>query len=197
MPAPPEFISPAVEAPAPSFGDIGGAPPRSSFGSEPPPSPFGTGPAEPERSTPFDDQATVIQPMPDIPFEPPAPMQAQEWTPPPAPNSQWQDQQIGSNTPFQPPPAGVGGENKTLAIVSLVLGILSVCCYVAPITGAAALITGWMATKNIKNDPNTYGGKGLATAGMICGAVFLLLGIAYYIYVIFIIGFAAMSGGLR
>lgn len=177
MPTPPEFISPAVET-------------------APPPSPFAAGPAEPERTPAFEEQATIIQPMADIPFEPPAPVAAQEWTPPPAPNAQWQDQQIGSNTPLQPP-AGVGGENRTLAIVSLVLGILSICSYVAPITGAAALITGWMATKNIKNNPNTYGGKGLATAGMITGGIFFLLGIAYYIYVIFIIGFAAMSGGFR
>ena len=52
-------------------------------------------------------------------------MAEQSWTPPAAPEQSWENQEIGQNTPFQPPPAGVGGENKTLAIVSLVLGILS------------------------------------------------------------------------
>lgn len=172
-------------------------PPPSPFGSEPPPSPLAEGPAEPEQAAVFDEPATIVQPMPDIPFEPPAPVQQQEWTPPPAPEAQWQNQQIGSNTPFQPPMVGADGANKTLPIVSLVLGILSICCYVAPITGAAALVTGWLGMKNIKNDPNTYGGRGLAMAGMITGGVFFVLGIVYYIYIIVVVGFAAMGGGFR
>ena len=120
-------------------------------------------------------------------------MQNQEWTPPPAPTPEWQGQAVGSNTPFQPPPAGAGGENKTLAIISLVLGILSVCCYVAPLTGLAALITGFMANKKATQDPQNYGGKGLALAGMICGGVFFLLGVAYWIYIIVVIGFVGLS----
>jgi hypothetical protein len=192
MPTPSEVITPEVSEPeAPSFGDVG-APPPSPFGSEPPPTPFGSAPAEPEQTPAFEEPATVIQPMADIPFEPPTPVQ--EWTPPPAPDAQWQNQQIGSNTPFQPPVVGADGANKTLPIVSLVLGILSICCYVAPVTGAIALITGWLGMKNIKNDPNTYGGKGLAMAGMIVGGIFFLLGIVYWIYIIFVVGFAAMSG---
>jgi hypothetical protein len=99
---------------------------------------------------------------------------------------------FGQNVPFQPP-AG-GSLNQTLPIVSLVLGILSVCCYISPITGIAALITGYMGMKNIKNDPNTYGGKGLATAGMICGGVFLVLGVIYWIYIIFVVGMVALGG---
>lgn len=172
---------------------------------EPPPSPFSMAeePApepetyeEPAPAAPvYDEPATMIQPSVDIPFEAPAPVA--EWTPPPAPDAAWQNQQIGSNTPFQPPPAGVGGQNKTLPIVSLVLGIISLCCYISPITGIAALITGYLGMKNIKNDPNTFGGKGLAMAGMICGGIFFLLGIIYWIYIIFVIGFAAMSGGFR
>lgn len=172
---------------------------------EPPPSPFSMAeePApepvtseEPAPAAPvYDEPATMIQPSVDIPFEAPAPVA--EWTPPPAPDASWQNQEIGSNTPFQPPPAGVGGQNKTLPIVSLVLGIISLCCYISPITGIAALITGYLGMKNIKNDPNTFGGKGLAMAGMICGGIFFLLGIIYWIYIIFVIGFAAMSGGFR
>jgi hypothetical protein len=173
MPTPDAYITPEVEDPSePSFGDAA-----------PPPSPFSE-PEQQKSSEPvWDEAATIMQPPVNVPFDPPAPVQ--EWTPPPVPDASWQDQQIGSTTPFQPPPAGVGGQNKTLPIVSLVLGIASICCYVSPLTGIAAIITGMLGLKNIKNDPNTYGGKGLALAGIICGAVFLLIGIVYYILLIF------------
>ena len=107
-------------------------------------------------------------------------------------------EQIGQNTPFQPPPAGADGANKTLPIVSLIFGCVSLCCYISPLTGLVALITGYMAMKNINADPATYGGKGLAIAGMITGGIFFLLGILYWIYIIFIIGLSAMGsmGGL-
>lgn len=178
----------------------------------PPPSPFATespsepvfAPTEPAIPAPYEVPAPVAEevqapqftaPEPP-PFKEPEPVFAPavsepaasstpaEWTPPPAPDASWQDQEIGSNTPFQPPPAGVGGENKTLAIVSLVLGILSICCYVSPVTGLGALITGYLALKNIKSDPQTYGGKGLAIAGLATGGVFFLIGVAYYVVVI-------------
>ena len=137
----------------------------------------------------------MIQTPADIPFEPPAPVQ--EWTPPPAPDAQWQNQQIGSQTPFQPPPAGVGGQNKTLAIVSMVLGILSICCYTGLFTGIGALITGFLALKNIKNDPNTYGGRGMALAGMITGGIFVAIWIIYWIVIIVVYGGMIAAGGLR
>ena len=155
---------------------------------------------EPEPS--YQDEApTIFQSAPEVQYAStpqyadPAPgaMQNQDWTPPPAPQPEWQNQQIGSNTPFQPPPAGAGGENKTLAIVSLVLGILSICCYVGPVTGLVALITGFMAYKKAGDDPQNYGGKGLALAGMITGGLFMVVGVVYYILII--IGVAA--GGLR
>src|SRR5215204_4998678 len=120
------------------------------------------------------------------------PLQQNEWTPPPTPEQGWQEQGLGANTPFQPPVA-MSGQNQTLPIVSLVFGILSVCCYISPITGLVALITGFMGMKNVNNDPAQYGGKGLAIAGMITGGVFFLLGLLYWLYVIFIIGFAAMG----
>ena len=60
-------------------------------------------------------------------------------------------------------------------------------------TGLAALITGFMANKKATQDPQNYGGKGLALAGMICGGVFFLLGVAYWIYIIVVIGFVGLS----
>ncbi len=202
-------IPPLEEAPAPeppSF--LTPDPPPTPF-STPPPSPFAA-PDEPITASPayeepaYDEAATMIQPS----FEPPAPafepppspaFQAvpsafdtppaapvAEWTPPPAPDASWQNQEIGSNTPFQPPPAGVaGGENKTLAIVSLVLGILSCLCCFSVVTGPAALITGFMARKKADEDPAQYGGRGLALGGMITGAIGFLIGVAVIIMQIF------------
>ncbi|MBV9243154.1 MAG: DUF4190 domain-containing protein [Acidobacteria bacterium] len=150
----------------------------------------------------FQDAPTIFQsasePQLNSPLEAtPAPMSNQEWNPPPAPTPEWQNQQIGSNTPFQPPPAGAGGANKTLAIVSLVLGILSLCCYTGVLTGIAALVTGFIALKNIKNDPQTYGGKGLAIGGMIAGGAFAALWIIYWIVIIVIYGGMIAAGGMR
>ena len=193
------------------------SPPPSPFSSSEPdefqhtrppiPSPFG------ERETPsFEPPAAPdFKPYPEPsapasetpaydPFnEPQAPsaMEPAAWTPPPVPDASWQNQEIGQNTPFQPPPAGTA-VNQTLPIVSLVLGIISLCCYISPITGIAALITGYKGMKNADRDPQHYGGRGLALAGMITGGIFLVLGLLYWLYIIFVIGFAAMSsmGGL-
>lgn len=105
-----------------------------------------------------------------------------EWTPPPAPVAEWQNQNFGSNTPFQPPISGQG-EDRTLAIVSLVCGILSLTCC-GPVTGIAALITGFMAKNNVESNPQQYGGRGMALAGMIMGGISLVLTVLYFIFAI-------------
>jgi hypothetical protein len=158
---------PPYKEPEPMFGGQQSPPQQSNQ------SPFG------QPQSPFGQQ--------NDPFN--QPLQQNEWTPPPAPVAGWQDQGLGANTPFQPPAAGVGGENKTLPIISLVLGIVSLCCYISPLTGIAALITGFLGMKNANNDPAQYGGKTLAIVGMILGGLFFLIGIAYYIFVL-IVGFS-------
>ena len=110
-----------------------------------------------------------------------------EWTPPSVPQASWQDPSAMQN-PMPPLPPPAGGVNQTLPIVSLILGIVSLCCYISPITGIAALIVGWLGLKNIKNDPAHYGGKGLALAGMITGGVFAFIAIAYWIVMIVFYG---------
>lgn len=115
------------------------------------------------------------------PFGAPAPTpfgsQQNDWSPPPAPVASWQDQGLGSNTPFQPPVGG-GGQNQTLAIVSLVCGILGFCCLPGAII---ALITGFMAKNNADANPAEYGGRGMAIAGMILGAITLVLQVIFII----------------
>lgn len=222
-PEPPSFVEPELSAPVygdsappPSPFSTGDAPPSPYAAFEdagpqaddsgegetliapdaPIPSPFGERPPAPSYSTPDYKEP---EPPPANPFDqaftPSAEssQQAQmEWTPPPAPEAGWQNQPIGQDTPFQPPPAG-GGLNQTLPIVSLVFGIVSVCCYISPLTGIVALITGFMGMKNANNDPNSYGGKGLAIAGMIVGGVFFVLGLLYWLYIIFVVGLAALG----
>ena len=66
--------------------------------------------------------------------------------------------------------------NSSLAVASLVAGILGITFI--PILGSlVALITGFMARKEIASNPDTLGGDGLALAGVILGGLGILLGI--------------------
>jgi hypothetical protein len=112
------------------------------------------------------------------------PMQQSQCTPPPSPEASWQNQSIGANTTFQPSIAGQG-QDKTLAIVSLVCGILSLTCC-GPVTGIAAIITGFMAKNNVDANPQQYDGRGMAIAGMIMGAISFVLTVLYFIFVGFV-----------
>ncbi|MGI8555223.1 MAG: DUF4190 domain-containing protein [Pyrinomonadaceae bacterium] len=150
-----------------------------------PPTPFGQSndPFGASPQTPFGEQS-------NDPFGAPQFGGQGDWNPPPAPVSSWQDQGLGANTPFQPP-MGTGAQNQTLAIVSLVTGILSIClCGI--FAGIPALITGYMAKNNADNNPAEYGGRGMALAGMILGGVSVVLTILYVIYIL-AVGF----GGIR
>ncbi len=136
------------------------------------PEPIFNQPQESFNQSPFGSQAESYNP----------PMQQSEWTPPPAPISEWQNQNIGANTPFQSPVSGQG-EDKTLAIVSLVCGILSLTCCGA-VTGIAALITGYMAKNNVEGNPEQYGGRGMALAGMIMGGISIVLTVLWLVFVV-------------
>lgn len=167
-PEPPSFSAP--EPPPPSFGDM-----------SPPPSPFST-PDEPA-PTPFEERETIIQPAESSPLPPPAPVA--DWTPPPAPDAAWQNQEIGQNTPFQPPAVGIDGESKGLAIGALICGVLSCLCCLSVLTGPAGMIMGFIAKKNADENPQQYGGRGMAVAGMITGAIGFVLGVVLIVMQIF------------
>lgn len=157
--------STSYEPPAPPFKE-----PEPPFGAQN--NPFNQSPFEPT-PTPFGQQSAPYN----------APMQQTEWTPPPAPEANWQNQNIGANTPFQPPVA-VQGQNQTLPIVSLVCGIISLfCCWLGFLLGPAALITGFMGRNNANRNPSEYGGNGLALAGMITGGIGTLISVAYFILI--------------
>ena len=193
-PAPAPEPTPPPPAPAtPSFGDM--SPPPSPFGSasgdavelEPvaPPSDIQPSTQEPA----FDEAATIIQQptAPSMGAEVHAPVE--QWTPPPAPEPAWQNQPVGAETPFQPPPAGTGTQSQGLAIASLICGILSLLCCNWFVVGLAAVIMGFIARNKANSDPANYTGAGLALGGMITGAISLVIGVIFWI--LYVLGFAA------
>ncbi len=86
--------------------------------------------------------------------------------------SDYQDFESTPYTPTAPP-------NSTMAIVSLVAGILS--WFIMPLLGAiVGVVTGHMAKREIRDSGGTLGGDGLATAGLIIsyanlGFMFLII----------------------
>jgi hypothetical protein len=66
-------------------------------------------------------------------------------------------------------PSATGVKLKTgLSTASLVLGILSMVCFLM-LAGIPAIITGHIARSRAKRQPDVYGGSGMALAGLILG----------------------------
>ncbi len=183
----PPIPSPFEKSPSPTPEPTG---PRTVEPAAPPaemPSPFGT--SKPEKTAeslsgePFGEAGGKIA-------------QA-EWTPPPVPDASWQNQEIGQNTPLQPPAAAVAGQSKTLAIVSLILGILgfTLCCGTV-LPSLIAIITGFMARGKASKDPQNYGGAGLALVGILTGLLGLLLSVAYLVWVFLFGGMQMLMQGM-
>lgn len=88
------------------------------------------------------------------------------------------------------PPMPYGKKDSALAIVSLVSGLVG--WTFMPIIGAiAAIITGHLAKKEIRDSGNALGGNGMALAGLILGYVQLglvLLGIILFTVMIIVFG---------
>ena len=82
-------------------------------------------------------------------------------------------------------------KTNQLAIASLVCGIVSVffCCSYGSPFNIAALVLGFIALSQIKQDP-TQGGKGLAIGGIATGAFSFIL---YLMYLVFWILFGFSS----
>ena len=71
----------------------------------------------------------------------------------------------------------VDGQNKTLAIISLVSGIASLICCSWFLPGIAAVVLGVIARGKAKSNPAEYGGAGMALAGIITGSISIVMGI--------------------
>lgn len=179
----------------------------SMIGYQPPTAPPFDAPKPPpfqEPASPFGDAAqSSNQPsfQPSTPFDQPeafnAPIKQDDWMPPPAPVSEWQNQELGANTPFQPPIAG-GGQSQTLALVSLILGgigiitiiptLLFTLCAILPVGfGLAAIITGFLGRSRASKKPDEYTGGGLALGGIITGAISLLVPIVIVVITLLLV----------
>lgn len=142
--------------------------------------------AEDAPNSPFSARPSITDEPPPTEFMGSARVTSEtQWQPPQAPPVVWggnQPQVI--NTPFSQFPTHVS-PNQTLAIVSMALGIGSLtvgwCCYSGFLLGPAALVTGFIALSQIKNDPQRNGGKGFAVAGIATAATFLVLMLLFII----------------
>ena len=213
-PEPPS--APRIGGPPPSPFDQprqssqGSSPDKFTQTSPPIPSPFGGGmgekkdePSMPKFDEPVKDEPAIPQFSSSEAEEPKFdPFEPQAATAPPAMMQQQERPSMAPPLPMGGPVGqmgggagapGAGGQNKTLALVSLISGILSLCCWISPLTGIVAVITGFMGMKKANNDPAHYGGKGMAIAGLILGALFFLLGIAYWIFILFFNGLAMLQ----
>jgi hypothetical protein len=83
-------------------------------------------------------------------------------------------------------PVGAGGygfgppKTNGMAVASLVLGILGFICFLGAICGGVAIILGISARKKIRESGGAEKGDGLALAGIILGAVFVVLQIGFF-----------------
>jgi len=147
---------------------------------EPPPTLFN--PPMPPSVSPT-EQPTLDMPgrggqSPIAEYIPPPPIQP-GWTPPPPPTSY-------SAKPQQ-----------SLAAASFVLGLVSItvgwCCSFGILTAPVALVLGIVSLVQIKNEPARHGGKGLAIAGIICGALYFVI----LIFIAVIYGIGIMFQGIH
>ncbi|MDT0528448.1 DUF4190 domain-containing protein [Micromonospora sp. DSM 115977] len=78
---------------------------------------------------------------------------------------------------------GPGQQQNTLGLVSMILGIASiplVCCYLGIPLGIGALVTGWMGKQ--KAAQGLADNNGQALAGLICGAIGVVLGLLQIVF---------------
>lgn len=115
----------------------------------------------------------------------------QNWTGMPT-DQQWQNQPVTNAQSFgvqgQNQGFTVGGQNQTLAVVSLILGISGIllfCCYGGIPLGVGAIITGYLALNNIKQEPMIYSGNGMAIGGIVTGIIGFLATLVIIIIAIF------------
>jgi hypothetical protein len=107
--------------------------------------------------------------------------------PPPPGQPQWNPQSAGTPPPgygrggYGQPPYGQSRQTSPLAIVSLVLGILGLPCCMFFVLGIAAVVTGLIGRKQIRESQGRLKGDGMALAGIVLGVVAVMFALVYYI----------------
>jgi hypothetical protein len=133
--------------------------------------------------------------------------------PPPPSEPQWNPQSAGTPPPgygesappppgygqpaygqppnYPPPPPGAPGgygqapsQTSPLAIVSLVTGILGFLCCTFFVLGIAAVVTGFMARKQIAESQGRLKGSGMATAGLVLGVLSIVIAAVYWVLIL-------------
>ncbi len=145
----------------------------------PDPDPYGQRPSDPTAPPPPPDPyAPPYGSGPGQPHDPYAP-QPDPYAPQPDPYAPQPDPYGG--TPMYPnagPPFPPGRQNA-LGLVAMILGIASVplaCCYLGLPLGIGALVTGWLGKQ--KADQGLADNGGQALAGLVCGAIGAVVGLA-------------------
>lgn len=89
---------------------------------------------------------------------------------------------IESNEPLASPPASSGNE-KTFAIISLVLGVLNLCAWLFPICGfplgIAGVVFGYLGMKTPEQKNLAIGGMALSGLGILLACVNAVAGVLF------------------
>ncbi len=140
-------------------------------------------PAQPAQPA-YQQPAQPAQPVYQQPQQPAYQQPAQPAQPAPMQPAQQPGQPVYQQ-PMAAPPM-VKKKDETLALVSVLLAAAAWVLQFHIFASVPAVICGHMARKKIKNDPEKYGGDGMAKAGVIIGwinIVLILLGIIAWVLV--------------
>lgn len=90
-------------------------------------------------------------------------------------------------------------QQNSMALVSMILGIVSIVMCMGALTGIPAIICGHMARKQFRDSPVPQTGEGMATAGLLMGYIVTILSIlgaiAYGVFIFTAFGAAASASG--
>jgi len=95
-----------------------------------------------------------------------------------------------------PPPFYARPQNKSLAVASMVLGILSITVgwfCLGPIPAIIAIILGLVALSQMKKNPDHFGGQPFAWTGIITGGAMLLIYGGIMLFYVIMIAIAASN----
>ena len=148
-------------------------------------------------ASPAEPPPTLVRPMPPSvsPTEQPTLDMPDRYSPPPVQYISPPPIQSGWAPP--PPPAYAAKPQQTLAVTSLVLGIVSItigwCCSFGILTSPIALVLGIISLVQIKNDPAKFSGKGMAVGGIITSVLYILV----FVAIILLYGIGIFLGALN
>ena len=133
---------------------------------------------EPKVETPSEQETQWLPREPPVPGgwiapDERPPMSPGAWTPPPP--------------PYQPPVKQSHGLALASMITAIAGFVLGGC--LGPLPGIVALIMGFVALSQIKKEPDKFGGKPFATAGIIIGSISVAFYLILFLFFLLRMGF--------